>query len=200
MSSALFRARSGQTAVNVDEDGPYPVVNGMVYLPAALAAALGLRPAAELVTLPVTLLEAVRVLTDDEIKGLPSTPVDIIPAPGSGKLILPLSGLLIPSGWSTGVRAYTGAAGQLIGTGLFGPDGPTHRDVKAIFEDGHIGYLNPQYSETPAESGLLATYADAIANLINAPVQLLIDGGSNLGGGSPSNGLIVRIVYRLVTL
>jgi len=138
------------------------------------------------------LVRVVRDFTNDEIKALPSTPIEILPAPAAGKVILCLGGCF--SG--NFVTAYSN-----IGS-LDDPSGITICYIKGF---GPLGY------ERCADIFATAQTPDSFQGFdVNAAqsMTVLIDNytpsyGVNLGnftGGNAANTLRVTAYYIVVDL
>lgn len=152
----------------------------------------------------VVLERATVVLTDAEIKALPSTPVVVVPAAGAGRVIVPIAGAMR---MNATFGAYTALA--------------TNRHIAVGYPNGNYA-LNPMHVFPHAAAtdkfGPLAILSDDgygsgssyisvsvfhnTATFDNAPLVVTAQ-NEDLGdftGGHPSNTLTVTVWYLLVDL
>lgn len=127
-------------------------------------------------------------LTDAQIKALPSGVVEIIPAAGQNKIIVPVSSHL----HLKSVGAYTNfdplMAFQLIRGTLGMP----------IFNVDQIDLLLGNAVDTDANM-LLTTAFDAPASIINKPLNLSVTNALGaLTGGDATNQLTLTIIYWIM--
>jgi hypothetical protein len=161
-------------------------------------------------------------LNNDAIKALPSTPVEIIPAPGAGKIILPFTGLLSLNmvGVYTNV-GYNGAGGISnlylafdFSTILGMPDtsefGGSLSSSTGLILWSMMGGKVYKPDDDDVTWGVAIPYASKSQLLPgeNKPFVLHFDNytanyDTNLGnliGGDPANTLKVTVIYHIIDL
>jgi hypothetical protein len=149
---------------------------------------------------PAQLVQKVTVtLSDAQIKALPTTPVEILPAPGTGKAIYLIGGAVVINASGGGYSNVDNASPQLftsgqgIGlTGLF----PGASDLQLA--DVRMRQLQP--SEAQIGTGSFNGWAIATGGLDeNQPVVIMDNwNGSNYTGGNASNSLKVTVIYVII--
>ena len=150
-------------------------------------------------------LVAEKILNNDEIKALPSNPIELIPAPGTGKSIKLISAIALLNNSAGGYTGVTGASWQLIATSTYAylsglinaadllPDGIPY------FADFPVPYIEVGAGDF---AGAVLGSWDEIANIENMGVSIADDwnGVADYGGGNDANTLQVTICYIVVDL
>lgn len=151
-------------------------------------------------------------LTDEQIKALPTTPVELIPAPGANKILVPLMAIVrnntsagaytnvnsqcqIEFRWSIGstspLNAFLNLPGVVTETDLL--LGATNyvwqiglRQFPAIEEGSETGYNTLNFAES--------------AQVINRALQLhaLNDANGDFTGGHANNAIHITIFYAII--
>lgn len=152
-----------------------------------------------------TVYSEVVVLTDAQVKSLPSSPVEIMPSPGVGKMILPVSVVvkfdntanytdIAPTATLGVVHYYYGLLASLSEgynsgvTNLFANDA----DMFTV--------LNPQ-SAISSTMGMRADYNYPEYFADQGLMLVLYNGfNGNLEGGDPANTLTITVYYVIVDL
>lgn len=152
--------------------------------------------------------QATVTLTDDQIKALPTTDVELVPAPGAGKVIYGANGelgLMVislggPGAAYTNISSspkpdfvlYTGAARIF---GLYAKYGVGSSRLSAFLQWGGPAVYATSYGEVGANEIMQDT--SAVADL---PLMLAIDNGAlgDLTGGDPDNTMSVTVFYAVV--
>lgn len=144
-------------------------------------------------------------LTNSQIKALPSTPVEIIPAPGEGKFIFPMFAVLRVNSLQSYTNINASARVQMpIGGGAFillkaseDPDGL----VSGILANGNSVSLSAS-SLSPTSAGgieMLIGYNDTIGNLpLNIEATNAASG--DFTGGDVGNSLEITVYYVIADL
>lgn len=136
-------------------------------------------------------------LTDAQIKALPTTPVEIVAAPGAGKLLVSLYDLL-SFDWTAD---YTNIdSGALIGVadGLMinvaeTPDGA----VSSLIASGgdRFVWLIPMHAVNSGEPQSLTGYDNTS---LNQPIAIFAGNIGDFTSGHPSNTLRVSVLYAVL--
>jgi hypothetical protein len=151
-----------------------------------------------------SVLSATVTLDNDQIKALPTTAVEIIAAPGIGKMIKLIAGQIRGDTW---VAPYTNT--EQSGLVLMNSDGwylsspmiagVLGGDPSPRYDDFLIP--NTAVSGVAHVSGYAFTGGDAIDLTENLPVQIKDDfNGSDYTGGNAANTLKVTVYYVVVDL
>ena len=162
--------------------------------------------------LEVTVLSQAVVLTDEQIKELPTTPVEIVPAPGAGKIILPLYGVARLQWVSDYDNIHEAAQLRFVvgtaGDALFPFRQDNASDVSGLLAgggpDGSIGWSPTRFSgKVPVAPGPVlgsgtAQFYDS--DLVNFPLVFQADNGAsgNFTGGNADNSLKVTVLYTII--
>lgn len=129
-----------------------------------------------------------KVLTNAQIKALPTTPIEIIPAPGAGKIIVPISAFLH---LKTTV-AYASFDVLLSFSLIRGTAG------SPLFVHTFADDLLDSTANTNGNM-LEVTVNDADADVVNKALNLKVDNGStgDFTGGDAANFLSVSVLYYI---
>ena len=147
------------------------------------------------------------VLTNAQVKALPTTPVQLIPPQGTDRAIVAIIGTL-ELVW---VADYTNldADSRLFfeSSNFFSqliPAFETHGSgMSAIFAAGIPTYsVAPAYTNQDGAKNLIQNSGYALNQVSNLGMILYIDNqaAGNLTGGDPGNSLIVTVFYNVVKL
>lgn len=152
-------------------------------------------------------LFATRTLTNDEVLSLPSTGVQIVEAPGAGKVLIPVLGLLSLS-WTADYTNIDAGAELMLGWEphdnqcLVWLQGGGAQDVASLLAFGENGIaVGSQGQRTDGSSTYgLAGLGDP-SDYDNQPLHLkAVNGSGDFTGGDPANALKVNLLYALLTL
>ncbi len=148
-------------------------------------------------------------LTDAQIKALPTTPIEIIPAPGANKFLYPL-GVVWYLKWNANYTNINSLAFMNIGF----PDGSgsiMYLDESAPDALSKVSSLLAHGKSMFAQAGqqgmVNGTFVEgAIINggnvnaVINQHFETFFDngGGSDLTGGDPANTLQITVLYTVI--
>jgi hypothetical protein len=153
-----------------------------------------------------TVLSATITLTDAQIKALPTTPFQLVAAPGAGKMILPQSAILILD-WTADYASIDAACYMQIQT-------PDETLVLSFSENTGDGGPNAIFAAGGDAIGVFGIRQQVVSSFTrmlsgglaqssfnNQPLQLLIgNNGVNLTGGNAANTLKVTVYYVVVDL
>jgi hypothetical protein len=148
-----------------------------------------------------SLLSATVELTDAQIKALPATRIQLIAAPGVGKMILPVSAMVILSG-----GAYSGAAGAAWN--ILTEDGSYMSSAirtNVLFVSGGVAMFTFPALYTPDANftGNVITAWQALKESVDNSALYIKDdlnGVANYTGGNAANTLKVTVYYVVVDL
>ncbi len=152
-------------------------------------------PANPVISAVVTVYQRKTILTDAQIKALPTTPIELVPAPGAGKTYI-FHRALIVSKFTGG--AYTTEdtdPGPFIGM-------PGAGDIKlALSENPDAMWLFTDNSEE-GQADILpsAMRSNYVSEYENKPLILYTQTAINLTGGNAANTLEVTVFYSIVDL
>jgi hypothetical protein len=152
----------------------------------------------------IIMLQSKVIIPHEDITFLPSTPYELLPAPGAGKIYIFHAACLM---WKFSAGAYTniGANNRLLITygnydaeaSILTPFSATSSDritvLPSITLDTAVPAAWPNFHE--------AAMPFQLASIINAPLKLY--SGSNSGaytGGNAANTLEVTVFYSIVNL
>jgi len=158
-------------------------------------------------------------LTDAQIKTLPSSPVEIIPAPGANKVIIPLGGFLRITGTGGEPSAYTLAEGaDDIQLALRLGDNSLNRVSEHIGNQGMLeslvldvhSYISCPgfYIGGPTSGDYLDIHYtwnaySASQSPVNKALYLYDDdnnGGDPYTGGAVGNTLKIHVIYQVIDI
>lgn len=169
---------------------------------------------------------ATTILTNEQILALPSTPIEIIEAPGEGKAIIPIHAILSifypeenggnidlgsissdcviwlgppPGIIGESLSGYLGRAGTNDVTNLLNHTFATVASI--LFSPRSLINNDPGSSGAETYAGPSGTSHPDLANHDNKPLQLQVNNtaGDFTGGDPENNGLIV-VAYHTITL
>lgn len=145
-------------------------------------------------------------VTDSQMKALPTTPVELIPAPGNGNVIIPLSVVVrfFYTADYTNIHAnsYIGVFPGSLNSGL----------LNALLESIDSGVTNfLQYGEDALatfcqprilQSAAIAAFVNPVADFLNQPLVLTAwnDVNGDFTGGDPANLFKVTVAYMVIDL
>jgi hypothetical protein len=151
------------------------------------------------------LLKATVTLTDAQIKALPTTPVEIVAAPGAGKLIWPLSAVIV---CDTSANGYTNTDNVVAlfiewwdGSHLSNQWGVSHPNVLNLLTAFDKVVLHVPPADTPSAFGVeLDGIYLSTSQLADFPLRLRLpnDPAGNFTGGDPANTLRCTVFYCVV--
>lgn len=132
-----------------------------------------------------------KVLTDAQIKALPTTAIEIIPAPGANRVIQPIR--------ITGKVDATAGAYVLAGHTILGviPHGSDFSGQNFWVEDFAMGNLDSA-SQITLWSPFVADRVVDMAAFKEKALDLFMDGGGSLTGGNAANTLTVIVFYSVM--
>lgn len=143
-------------------------------------------------------------LTDAQIKTLPTAPRDIVAAPGAGKIIVPISAMVI---LNTTAGAYTGVTDASFQLSMQGTYVSAPVIAQASLLDTGINILPMLIpiaeNGTGAFDGTVVTRNNAIqGDWENKPLQIFdfYAGIGNYGGGNSANTMKVLVSYIIVDI
>jgi hypothetical protein len=149
-----------------------------------------------------TVLSATITLTDAQIKALPTTPIEIVAAPGTNKMI---SVLMAVANWSVSAGAYTNQDGDTrfylqyeggAGSATVMSKTPTATDNRTYNLIG--GAL---IDSAAPWAGNVESDGINTSQISNKKVEAFLDnGGGDLTGGNAANTLKVTVYYVVVDL
>lgn len=147
-------------------------------------------------------------LSNSQIKGLALSPVEVVPAPGDGKLLLFLKALLIAD---SRAGAYTLSGGDFRigveydpsrGSSSMMGGGSVYEDINEanpLISDGNtdriVATLGAKYTQGGDGSELDAQNVENLGIVVFSP-----DGGTTITGGHADNTLTVKVFYVVVEL
>lgn len=147
-----------------------------------------------------------RILTDDQIKALPTTPIDVVPILGANKVIIPL----MVSLQLTWVANYTnidpnssiritpsgtpGGGGALLVTGIENPSFAVSGALAAGYSTFQL--MMPDFGvDALSTSSMIPGFGLTEVNSLGLKLWMNNQASGNLTGGDPGNKLIVNTFY-----
>lgn len=170
---------------------------------------------AEVASLGEELQVANVTLTNEQILTLPTTGVEVIPAPGEGKIIVPFGGVVVLDARAGIYTCDAGSSWQLLSlveggaieaTGLISITGSPGGGFTTFGSaTDRIAFSIPAFWGIGSSdfTGYLVSTGNTgkpIADNLPLVIQDRYDGVSNYGGGDPANKLTVVVYYLVVTL
>lgn len=156
---------------------------------------------------PCVFKQATVTLSDGQIKALPTTPVEILPAPGPGKMIFPIGGIIYFH-WSgnygniasNSALVVAHANGFNLLTAVFENDGSTSVSNILNDDEDYMAILTPR-SNVGIGSQTISRY-DYAPNFDNRNITVAAYNGfnGNFTGGDPANTIKVTVYYAIVDL
>jgi hypothetical protein len=149
----------------------------------------------------IPILQANATLTNDQIINLPSSLVEILPAPGANKMIL-FHSAVFHHNFSAG--AYTDAGGYRIII-VYG-DYAAEASILTLFNINPRDEISivrqPGFNTSiPSWSGFEETSVPfAKSSIINQPLKLYSDKPAPYTGGNAANTLVIDIYYSIIDL
>jgi hypothetical protein len=147
-------------------------------------------------------------LTDAHIKALPTTPIEIVPAPGAGKVIQYLGGTIVVAleadytDIDDGSAMFFGVATNVVSAYVLDDSGasPAQVNLSNLLAGSGDGVLFvPPYSDFASGWGLVAAGQSGVTNVANQPLTLRLDFGTgNLTGGDATNTMKVTVLYTII--
>jgi len=153
-------------------------------------------------------LSATVELTDAQIKALPTTPFEIVPAQGAGKFILPVSAI-IQSNFSGGVYTnITDASWQLVyndagSTNLASTPMRSQSILNTTNENFSIFAIPNMFAGVTTFDGSVVTSTLIGVDYANKPLAIFdrfTESFSDYTGGNAANTLKVTVYYVVVDL
>lgn len=147
-----------------------------------------------------TLLQATATLTDAQIKALPTTPFQIIAAPGMGKMVNVISCIAHIDTLAAEYTNVEETAYMLLGTGNLVEDLSTYTlpgffqyAAKTTAVIGGVSYLKSGSTIIISEFGYTS-------NFENSSCVLILQNSVDLTGGDSANTLKITVNYLIVDL
>ena len=142
--------------------------------------------------------QAVVILNDEEIKALPTTAIEVVPAPGANKVIIPIAWML---DCDTTEEAYTLNSSNTLGIGPGSNTGDHASDnIYTSVDPDYVLTLGAHFIGPlgfPSRSGVGP--AAELSAAENAGLYLKQNGTDNTDG-DPANTLTVTVWYVIVDL
>jgi hypothetical protein len=157
----------------------------------------------------VTVYQLKTIITDAQIKAMPTTSVELIPAPGEGKMIVMYPPFL-KSSLSAGAYGGTNVSGDYFaicysGHGIIAalPNSTPWPFFNTFFAGGDKAVLLPltdaQYDAD--WTGMLPISIGSFANYNNRSIIATMSvAGGDLTGGDPANTIDITLFYSIVDL
>lgn len=154
-------------------------------------------------------MTSIVTLTDAQIKALPTTPFDLLPAPGAGKIIQFLGAVL---NWDFAAGQYTNRNADCVLLAALNGWAGTAASNFSNLEEFNVGgrvslmqFLSAfNFNQSSGPWTNYAHWTDNTSNpssaYINTPLQLMVDnaGSGNFTGGNAANSLKVTVTYQII--
>jgi hypothetical protein len=140
---------------------------------------------------------ATATLIDAQIKTLPSIPVEIVPTPGAGKMIVLLYGLLSTSLVSPYNNVTAAGNNQFTYGGVMDA---SNYNLKYMFDDISANVAMYSTIQIPSDGfslGLLQLQSWFEDKSITFSVY---NADGNFGGGDPANTIKITVIYHIIDL
>jgi hypothetical protein len=141
-----------------------------------------------------TILSRTTTLTDAQIKALPGTSVEVVPAPGAGMIVVPLVALLFLTRPTTYTNVDAGSSVNLVWPGV--------GDATIYITGPSLLGSNPSFCALHGASfdNGGSQYAFAFESVVNAALQIDAGNGAlgDFTGGGAGNSLKVQVLYSVL--
>lgn len=161
----------------------------------------------------VVILRKTLILSDEEIKALPTTPVELIPAQGSGKIIVPVYVMIVTNGFETNpYDAPDGDSWIVIADGthdlmyLYVNDSGIPVTYLTYLLTGNYGDGAISFASLPNHNILdgwgVTPNTTQLTGYANTALNIYADNASagDFTGGDPSNTMTITILYAVIDL
>jgi len=155
----------------------------------------------------VAVLTKTVTLTDAQIKALPTTSVDIVPAPSAGRMLVPFAAAFITNFDAAGYTNVDPGAWVYLQWGSdWASHGPSHDFASVKDANGSIlTFGGQQFFPVvlgTANDGNGSNFppGDVASKFAGKPISAYVINGvlGNLTGGDPANTLTVTVLYAVV--
>jgi hypothetical protein len=144
------------------------------------------------------------VLTDAQIKSLPTTFIEVVPAQGAGKLLIFHRAMIALISDTETYYTNVSVTDDDYMAIAYGDDSKTVSDgVRngSVLQSTDVNFLLPFRGEPLGAFGLTEADSASASNCVNVPLKLIgYNAGGNLTGGHASNTLEVTVFYSIVDL
>jgi hypothetical protein len=144
-------------------------------------------------TLPLSVVQTITTLTNDQIKALPTTPVEVVASPGANKAIVAIRGLARLDWVADYTNVDAGAEIQIDGLGPL-------TDVAGLLALGHSSsaFFVPTARSTAVGTFIAAESGWADEDYIDRPFVIAAVNTGDFTGGNAGNSLKVSILYTVI--
>jgi hypothetical protein len=144
-------------------------------------------------TLPLSVVQTVITLTNDQIKALPTTPVEVVASPGANKAIVAIRGLARLEWVADYTNVDVGAEMQIDGLGPL-------TDVAGLLALGHSSsaFFVPTARSTAVGTFIAAESGWADEDYIDRPFVIAAVNTGDFTGGNAGNSLKVSMLYTVI--